>query len=75
MALHKLVSRNYDRKLPGSIKYQNPHSFKEGMTWTTSLIFHYLIEMNTYMQNLSACNSGQYIYVSGYITFSLFFKI
>ena len=31
MALHKLVRRNYDGKLPVSIKYQNLHSFKEGM--------------------------------------------
>ena len=28
MALHKLESINYDRKLPVSIKYQNLHSFK-----------------------------------------------
>ena len=31
MALHKLVLRNYGRKLPVSIKYQNFHSFKEGL--------------------------------------------
>ena len=31
MALHKLVRRNYSRKLVVSIKYQNLHSFKEGM--------------------------------------------
>ena len=31
MALHKLVRRNYCRKLQFSIKYQNLHSFKEGM--------------------------------------------
>ena len=30
MALHKLV-RNYGGKLPVSIKYQNLHSFKEGL--------------------------------------------
>ena len=31
MALHKLVRRNYGRKLLISIKYQNFHSFKEGL--------------------------------------------
>ena len=31
MALRKLVRRNYGRKLPVSIKYQNRHSFKEGV--------------------------------------------
>ena len=31
MALHKLERRNYDRKLPVSIKYQNLHTFKEGL--------------------------------------------
>ena len=29
MALHKLERRNYGRKSPVSIKYQNLHSFKE----------------------------------------------
>ena len=31
MVLPRLVRRNYGRKLPVSIKYQNLHSFKEGM--------------------------------------------
>ena len=31
MALHKLLRRNYGGKLPVSIKYQNLHSFKEGV--------------------------------------------
>ena len=31
MALHKLERRNYGRKSPVSIKYQNLHSFKEGL--------------------------------------------
>ena len=31
MALHKLERRNYGRKWPVSIKYQNIHSFKEGL--------------------------------------------
>ena len=31
MALHKLERRNYDGKLPVSIKYQNLHSLKEGL--------------------------------------------
>ena len=31
MAQYKLVRRNYDGKLPVSIKYQNLRSFKEGM--------------------------------------------
>ena len=31
MAQHKPVRRNYGEKLPVSIKYQNLHSFKEGM--------------------------------------------
>ena len=31
MVLHKLVRRNYGRKLQLSIKHQNLHSFKEGM--------------------------------------------
>ena len=31
MALRKLVRRNYGRKLPVSIKYENIHSFKEGV--------------------------------------------
>ena len=31
MALHKLVRSNYGRKLPVSIKYENLHSFKEGV--------------------------------------------
>ena len=31
MALHKLERRNYGRKWPVSIKYQDLHSFKEGL--------------------------------------------
>ena len=31
MALHKLERRNYGRKSPVSIKYQNLHTFKEGL--------------------------------------------
>ena len=31
MALHKLERRNYGGKLPVSIKYQNLHTFKEGL--------------------------------------------
>ena len=31
MALRKLERRNYGGKLPVSIKYQNLHSFKEGL--------------------------------------------
>ena len=31
MALRKLETRNYGGKWPVSIKYQNPHSFKEGL--------------------------------------------
>ena len=31
MALRKLVRRNYGGKLPVSVKYQNLHSFKEGL--------------------------------------------
>ena len=31
MALHKLERRNYSEKSPVSIKYQNLHSFKEGL--------------------------------------------
>ena len=31
MALLKLVRGNYDGKSPASIRYQNSHSFKEGM--------------------------------------------
>ena len=31
MALHKLERRNYGGKWPMSIKYQNVHSFKEGL--------------------------------------------
>ena len=31
MALRKLEMRNYGGKLPVSIKYQNLHSFKEGL--------------------------------------------
>ena len=31
MALHKLERRNYGRKLPVSIKYQDLHTFKEGL--------------------------------------------
>ena len=31
MALRKLERRNYGRKWPVSIKYQNLHSFKEGL--------------------------------------------
>ena len=31
MALRKLVRRSYDGKLPVSIKYQNLHTFKEGL--------------------------------------------
>ena len=31
MALHKLERGNYGGKLPVSIKYQNLHSFKEGL--------------------------------------------
>ena len=32
---------------------------------TKSSIFHYLIDMNIYTQNLPVCNSGQYTYVTG----------
>ena len=31
MALYKLEMRNYGRKWPVSIKYQNLHCFKEGL--------------------------------------------
>ena len=31
MVLRKLVRRNYGGKLPVSIKYQNLHTFKEGL--------------------------------------------
>ena len=31
MALRKLERRNYGEKWPVSIKYQNLHSFKEGL--------------------------------------------
>ena len=31
MALRKLERRNYGRKLPVSIKYENIHTFKEGL--------------------------------------------
>ena len=31
MALHKLERRNYGGKWPVSIKYQNLHTFKEGL--------------------------------------------
>ena len=31
MVLHKLVRSNYDKKLLVSIKYENLHSFKEGV--------------------------------------------
>ena len=31
MALHKLERRNYGGKWPMNIKYQNLHSFKEGL--------------------------------------------
>ena len=31
MVLHKLVRRNYGRKWAVSVKYQNRHSFQEGM--------------------------------------------
>ena len=40
MALHKLVSSNYGRKLPVSIKYDNLHSFKEGVI----LLCHSILE-------------------------------
>ena len=39
MALRKLERRNYGRKLPVSIKYQNPHSFKEGLILLCQSIF------------------------------------
>ena len=31
MALHKFEKRNYGGNLPVSIKYQNLHTFKEGL--------------------------------------------
>ena len=31
MMLRKLERRNYDRRLPVSIKYENLHSYKEGV--------------------------------------------
>ena len=31
MTLHKLVMSNYDEKSPVSMKYENLHSFKEGV--------------------------------------------
>ena len=40
MALHKLVRKNYGGKSPVSIKYQNLHSFKEGMI----LLCHCILE-------------------------------
>ena len=39
MALHKLERKNYGRKLPLSSKYQNPHSFKEGLILLCQSIF------------------------------------
>ena len=41
MMLHKLEIRNYGRKWPVSIKYQNLHSFKEGLI----LLFQSILEM------------------------------
>ena len=43
--------------------------------WTRSSTFCFLIDMYVYKQNLLVCNSGQHTYVSGFLTFSLFFKI
>ena len=40
MALHKLVMSDYGRKLPVSIKYENVHSFKEGVI----LLFQSILE-------------------------------
>ena len=40
MAMHKLKRRNYGGKLPVSIKYQNLHSFKEGLI----LLFQSILE-------------------------------
>ena len=41
---------------------------------TRSSIFYYLIDMNIYTRNLPACNSGQYIHVTGvlFLCFSRF---
>ena len=39
MALHKLERRNYGGKSPVSIKYQNLHSFKEGLILLCQSIF------------------------------------
>ena len=41
MMLHKLEIRNYGGKWPVSIKYQNLHSFKEGLI----LLFQSILEM------------------------------
>ena len=38
MALCKLERRTYGRKLPVSIKYQNLHSFKEGLILLCQII-------------------------------------
>ena len=39
------------------------------MDQTRFSVLYYMIDINIYTQNLSVCNSGQYIYVMG-----LFFK-
>ena len=39
MTLHKLVRRNHGGKSPVSIKYQNLHSFKEGLILLCQSIF------------------------------------
>ena len=64
MALRKLERRNYGGKYPVSIKYQNFHSFKEGLSLLCQSILetrrtahlhgsaHFTIPLNTGFCNL-----------------------
>ena len=64
MALPKLERRNYGRKWPVSIKYQNLHSFKEGLILLCQSFLvtirirhlhgsaHFTIPLNVMLQNV-----------------------
>ena len=49
----------------GARKIFSNFSVTERIVRTRSSIFYYLIDMNIQTRNISVCNSGQYIYITG----------
>ena len=71
MALRKLERRNYGRKLPVSIKYQNLHSFKGGLIFLCQSILemgriihlhgsaHFTIPLKHLLSQVAVINSAE----------------